>query len=144
MKKRYSTAEEKQAVESSVVGEAPAVYMVEHVRKGLPFSAFDELQAKLGVTEDRLAGLLGISRATLHRRKKSAHLESAESDRLARFERLFTHAVATFGDGDAARDWLAASGLDFNGEAPLDYADTEIGAQAVDRLLGRMEHGVFS
>jgi len=144
MSSKYRAAEERKAEQSPVLREAAAVYRVEHVRQGLPFSAFDALQSKLGVTEDRLGGLLGISRATLHRRKKSAHLESGESDRLARFERLFAHAVATFGDGIAARDWLAAPSLDFNGETPLDYADTEIGAQAVDRLLGRIEHGVFS
>ena len=128
---------------SPVLGEPAAVYMVKHVREGLPFRAFDELREKLGVTEERLGDLLGISRATLHRRKKAAHLESAESDRLARFDRLFTHAVATFGEGEAARSWLGVPALAFDWETPLDYADTEIGAQAVDRLLGRLEHGIF-
>ncbi|MBW1797126.1 MAG: DUF2384 domain-containing protein, partial [Deltaproteobacteria bacterium] len=30
------------------------------------------------------------------------------------------------------------------GKTPLEYADTEPGAQEVDELLGRIEHGVFS
>ena len=45
----------------------------------------------------RLAELLAISRATLHRRQKIGQLERAESDRLARFQRLYLHAEAAFG-----------------------------------------------
>ncbi|MFT3990243.1 MAG: DUF2384 domain-containing protein [Luteolibacter sp.] len=131
-------------IESSIVNEPEVLYVVDQVRDGLPFSAFEVLRKKLGVTEDRLGELLGISRATLHRRKKAAHLERAESDRLARYERLFAHAAATFGGAAEAREWLGTPALDFHWETPLDYADTEIGAQAVDRLLGRIEHGVFS
>ncbi len=132
------------APESPLFREEPAVYMVRHVREGLPFKAFDKLQEMLGVTEERLGDLLGISRATLHRRKKAAHLETPESDRLARFQRLYVHAATTFGDEEAARLWLGTPALAFNWETPLDYADTEIGAQAVENLLGRLEYGVFS
>ncbi len=128
----------------AVLGEPEAVYMVKHVRDGLPFMAFDFLRERLGVTEERLGELLEISRATLHRRKKAGHLEKAESDRLARFQRIYQHAAAVFADAEAARSWLGAPALAFNWETPLDYADTELGAQAVDQVLGRIEHGVFS
>lgn len=130
--------------QTSRVGEPKVEYLVPDVRVGLPFRAFQRLQAKLAVTEERLAELLGISRATLHRRKKSARLERAESDRVARYERLFAHALDVFEDEGAARDWLAAPALAFGWESPLEYADTETGAQEVDRLLGRIAHGVFS
>ena len=130
--------------ESSVVREPEAAYMIERVRDGLPFVEFHATQEMLGVTEERLGALLGMSRATLHRRKKSGLLDRAESDRLVRYARLLTHAMAALGGIEGARSWLVAPSLDFHGECPLDYADTEIGAREVDALLGRLEHGVFS
>lgn len=130
--------------ESPVVREPEAAYLIEKVRDGLPFEEFYTLQEMLGVTEERLAGLLGMSRATLHRRKKLGVLDRAESDRLVRFARLVSHASAALGGADGARSWLTAPAFAFNGECPLDFADTEVGAREVDALLGRLEHGVFS
>ena len=118
--------------------------MIEKVRDGLPLAEFHSLRELLGLTEERLAGLLGMSRATLHRRKADGTLDRSASDRLVRFARLFLRAVDVLGGEKAARSWLAAPAVAFRGECPLDFADTEIGAREVEALLGRIEHGVFS
>lgn len=129
---------------SPMLREPEAAYMVDRVRDGLDMGEFYALQETLGLTEERLAGLVGISRATLHRRKKSGTLDRAESDRLVRYARLLCHASAALGGVEGARSWLVAPALAFHGESPLDFADTEIGAREVESLLGRLEHGVFS
>jgi putative toxin-antitoxin system antitoxin component (TIGR02293 family) len=130
--------------ESSMMGEPEAAYMIEKVRDGLPFAEFHALQEMLDVTEERLGAWLGMSRATLHRRKKAGTLDRTESDRLVRYARLVSHATAALGGIAGGRSWLTAPAIAFHGECPLDYADTEIGAREVDALLGRLEHGVFS
>lgn len=127
-----------------MLNEPEAIYMIDKVREGLPFTEFYAMQEMLGVTEERLGAWLGMPRATLHRRKKAGTLDSSVSDRLVRYARLVTHAVAALGGLEGARSWLAAPAIAFKGESPLDYADTEIGAREVDALLGRLEHGVFS
>ena len=129
---------------SSVLREPEAAYIVERVRDGLPFSEFTAMREMLGLTEDRLGQLIGIPKATLHRRKKAMHLDRLESDRLVRYGRLFQRATAALGGEAAARSWLTAPAIAFHDETPLDYADTEIGAREVEALLGRLEHGVFS
>jgi putative toxin-antitoxin system antitoxin component (TIGR02293 family) len=129
--------------ESSILREEVS-YMIGKVRDGLPFAEFHVMREMLGVTEERLGAWLGMSRATLHRRKKSGVLDRAESDLLVRYARLMSHATAALGGVEGARSWLTASAIAFHGECPLDYADTEIGAREVDALLGRLEHGVFS
>jgi len=131
-------------LQASVLGDPTAPYVVNFVRNGLRITEFAALRKTLGVTEERLAAWLGMSRATLHRRKKSGHLDRAESDRLVRYARLFLRAAEVLGGADSARSWLAAAAFAFDGESPLDYADTEIGAREVEALLGRIEHGVFS
>lgn len=141
----YEIALEKFAAsEESVLREPEAAYIIDRVRNGLPMAEFHAAREMLGLSEERLAALLGMSRATLHRRKKSGHLDRAESDRLVRYARLFTRASAALGGPEGARSWLTAPALAFHGEWPLDYADTEIGAREVEALLGRLEHGVFS
>ncbi|MEO5916539.1 MAG: antitoxin Xre-like helix-turn-helix domain-containing protein [Luteolibacter sp.] len=118
--------------------------MIDKVRDGLPFAEFHTMQELLNVTEERMGAWLGMSRATLHRRKKLGTLDRAESDRLVRYARILSHATAALGGIEGARSWLVAPAISFHGECPLDYADTEIGAREVDALLGRLEHGVFS
>jgi putative toxin-antitoxin system antitoxin component (TIGR02293 family) len=128
----------------SVLREPEAAYVIGKVRDGLPLAEFHSLQELLGLTEERLAGLLGMSRATLHRRKADGTLDRSASDRLVRFARLFLRASEVLGGEKPARSWLAAPAIAFRGECPLDFADTEIGAREVEALLGRIEHGVFS
>lgn len=128
----------------SVLREPEAPYLISRVRDGLPMAEFQSAREMLGVSEERLATLLGMSRATLHRRKKSGQLDRAESDRLVRYARLFSRASTALGGPEGARSWLTAPAVSFQGEWPLDYADTEIGAREVEALLGRLEHGVFS
>ena len=129
---------------SSVLREPEAPYLIERVRGGLSVAEFHATQELLGLTEERLGGLLGMSRATLHRRKKTGQLDRAESDRLVRYARLFARASQALGGIEGARSWLVAPARAFHGECALDYADTEIGAREVEPLLGRLEHGVFS
>jgi putative toxin-antitoxin system antitoxin component (TIGR02293 family) len=131
-------------IPSLILQEPEAAYVIGRVREGLEMDEFSTTRDLLGVTDERLAALLGMSRATLHRRKKSGHLDRAESDRLVRYARLYQRAVAAFGGAEGARSWLSAPALAFYGETPLDFADTEIGAREVEALMGRLEHGVFS
>lgn len=141
----YQLALEKHLAETeSVLREPEAPYLIERVRDGLPMAEFHATQELLGLNEERLGGLLGMSRATLHRRKKAGHLDRAESDRLVRYARLFSRAASALGGADGARSWLLAPAIAFHGECPLDFADTEIGAREVEAMLGRLEHGVFS
>jgi len=128
----------------SMLNEPEAANMIEKVRDGLPMSEFHALREMLGLSEERLAGLLGLSRATLHRRKVGGTLDRAASDRLVRYARLLSRAEAVFERADSARRWLSAPAMAFHGECPLDFADTEVGAREVEALLGRIEHGVFS
>jgi len=134
---------------SSVLREDPPVKdspadVVAMVRRGLPMAEFHALASWLEITEEDLGPLLGISRATLHRRKKAGHLEMPESERLVRVARLLRRAAEVFERDEAARDWLKTPAVAFSGETPLSYADTEVGAREVEYLLGRLEYGVFS
>ena len=118
--------------------------MIALIRTGLPVAELDALQNTLDVPIDQLAPKLGISKATLHRRKAAGRLETDESDRVVRFARLMGKAVEVFESEEAARAWLSAPQHGLGGEMPLDYAMTELGAREVENLLGRIDHSVYS
>lgn len=114
------------------------------LRAGLPVQELHDLQTSLDVPTERLFPMLGISKATLHRRKSHGRLGPAESDRVVRFARLMGRAVTVLESEENARRWLTAPQFGLGGAVPLDYAGTEVGAREVEDLLGRIEYGVYS
>ena len=67
-----------------------------------------------------------------------------ESERIYRIARLYDRAVEVFGDKKMGRKWLKEPVWALGDIPPLEFAETELGAQEVDDLLGRIEHGVFT
>lgn len=118
--------------------------LIEVVRTGLPVRELEDLQASLAVPMERLAPMLGISRATLHRRRSEQRLGMAESDRVVRFARLMGKAVEVMETEENARQWLNSPQRGLGGAVPLEFAETEIGAREVEDLLGRIEYGTYS
>jgi len=114
------------------------------IQIGLPVWELGDLQASLAVPMERLVPMLGISKATLHRRKAGGRLAPAESDRVVRFARLMGKAVEVMESEENARQWLTSPQFGLGGAIPLDYARTEVGAREVEDLLGRIEYGVYS
>lgn len=118
--------------------------LIEALRVGLPVQELHDLQASLGVPMEKLFPMLGISKATLHRRKASGRLDQVESDRVVRFARLMGKAVDVLESEGHARQWLTSPQFGLGGAVPLEYAETEVGAREVEDLLGRIEYGVYS
>jgi putative toxin-antitoxin system antitoxin component (TIGR02293 family) len=58
---------------------------------------------------------------------------------------VFAHALRLFeGDRDAAKGWLSRPQKALGGLPPVSVARTEVGALEVERLIGRLDHGVFT
>ena len=118
--------------------------IIEQIQRGLPVEVLDALQQILEIPIEKLAPKLGISKATLHRRKVEGRLGRDESDRVVRFAWLMGKAVEVFESEEAARQWLKAPQVGLGRAVPLDYAETELGAREVEDLLGRIDYGVYS
>ena len=117
---------------------------IERIHAGLSFRAVQNLQKALDVPMEKLASVLGMSRATLHRRKIQGKIDKEESEKLVRYQRLLKKAEGVFGDAKAAREWLTNKQVGLGNAVPLEFAKTEIGAREVENLLGRIEYGVYS
>ena len=118
--------------------------LIRAINQGLPWVEIEALQEILGVPLERLGPMLGISNATLHRRKIEGRLGREESDRVIRFARLMGRALEVLESESNARQWLSSAQYGLGGEIPLQFAETEVGAREVEDLLTRIEHGVYS
>jgi putative toxin-antitoxin system antitoxin component (TIGR02293 family) len=117
---------------------------IKRIRAGLSFRAVENLQKALDLPAEKLAAVLGMSRATLHRRKLQGRIDPSESERVARYQRLLARATQLFGDAESARQWLRLPQRGLGGAVPIEFAASEIGAREVENLLGRLEFGVYS
>jgi putative toxin-antitoxin system antitoxin component (TIGR02293 family) len=118
--------------------------IIETVRKGLPFGAFEQFVANTSISSADAAFLVSIPIRTLTRRKQEGRLHSDESDRLLRASRVMGRTIDLFeGDRGEARQWLSRPQRALGGARPFDIASTEVGALAVERLIDQLEHGIF-
>lgn len=139
-----------QADKATVVTEAAAAYAdnpaaaVDRILAGLPVEEFDALRSMLGLPVEMMAAKIGISVATLSRRRaKKQPLDRDHSDRLMRYARLYWMTVDYFNEQATARDWLARPARALADRSPLEFAETEMGAREVEDLIGRLEYGVY-
>ncbi|MBW1801385.1 MAG: DUF2384 domain-containing protein [Deltaproteobacteria bacterium] len=121
-----------------------AVDVIKQIKRGLPASSFEKLRKNLDVSEKLLSSTVRIAKRTLIRRKQEGRLKTDESERLFRIAKLYDKAIEVFEDRNIARKWFKDPVRALGGKTPLEFADTELGAQEVEALLGRIEHGIFS
>lgn len=118
---------------------------VKIIEAGLRESELTDLQASLDLPSERLFSLVGLSKATFHRKKTAGtNLNSLVSERVLRFARLLSKAITVFGRKDEANKWLNSPQFGLGGEVPLDFAKSEVGVREVENLLGRIEYGVYT
>ena len=113
--------------------------------RGFSYRSLITFESNSGLSLQSLADIIGIPERTLARRKASGRLAPEESERLLRLSSIFEKAVELFeGDVSGAVNWLTTPKRALEGQTPLQYARTEVGAREVENLIGRLEHGVFS
>ena len=113
------------------------------VRSGFPFTAFEHFLRNTALSAGDVAALCRIPARTVARRREAGRLAPDESDRLLRASRVFGRALELFeGNPDDARAWLQAEQPLLGNRVPLRLAATDVGALEVERLIGRLAHGI--
>lgn len=71
-------------------------------------------------------------------------LTAAESDLVIRIAMTFARAIEVLGDRFKAARWLTSENRALGGIRPIALLDTYVGTREVEKILGRIEHGVYS
>ena len=125
--------------------ERPADYsaVVRRTREGLPYAVLAAVAKRYRIPLATLARVIGLPERTLARRKKERRLRADESDRLLRVARVATAAEDILGAQAKAGRWLQNPNRALGSAIPLDLLDTDLGAEEVVTILGRIEHGLY-
>jgi putative toxin-antitoxin system antitoxin component (TIGR02293 family) len=116
--------------------------LAELVRGGLSFEALAVVMDRYEISRDVACTILHLSRRNFPRRKAQNRLSADESDRLYRLARVLAHANRVFEDRDESAGWIRTPNTALGKQQPVTLLDTDIGVQQVDRVLGRIEHGI--
>jgi putative toxin-antitoxin system antitoxin component (TIGR02293 family) len=115
------------------------------IEAGIPVGSAEALKRTIGIPDDQLAALLGISTKTLSRaRSGHARLDPVASDRLFRVARIGALAIEVLEDEARAVGWLKRPQIGLGGRTPLGLLTTDVGRDQVEKLLLRIEHGVYT
>ena len=122
---------------------ANPLIMVDLVREGVPWELYRGVMTDLGLNDQMAAGVLHIPPRTLSRRK-GGRLDPQEGERLMRLVRLVAQATEVLGARDKALRWMESPNRALGGATPMSLLDTDIGTQAAEAVLTRIEYGVYS
>jgi putative toxin-antitoxin system antitoxin component (TIGR02293 family) len=114
------------------------------VKEGIPAEAAYSLLNSGLLEADELYDLVIPRRTIERRREEKQHLTSTESDKLLRIVRVIVQAIEALASSEKARKWLRTPNRALRGEEPLSLLETDVGARMVERVLGRIEYGVYS
>lgn len=116
--------------------------LVRLIQEGLSFDEVEQAATAAGVTVNDLAAFGTIPARTLSHSRRMGRFSPAQSDRVSRFLRAWSHARDAFGSVEKARAWMTRPTHVFGGRPPAELLDTDEGARLVDETLGRIEHGI--
>jgi putative toxin-antitoxin system antitoxin component (TIGR02293 family) len=118
--------------------------LANRVASGFPTRAVDDVISS-GLVESSVVYEIVVPRRTLaDRKQKEKPLSPDQSDRLARVLRIYARAQEAIGDMTRASRWLHRDNRALGGKRPIDLLGSDAGTRAVERVLGRIEHGIVS
>jgi len=112
------------------------------VAEGFPTQTLEDVREILNLSKREFADIIQISERTLSRRQKESVLPTDESDRVFRLTRLVEFATLVLGSEEDAREWMKEPNFTLGYCTPLQLAKTDPGAELVEQLLGRIDHGI--
>jgi putative toxin-antitoxin system antitoxin component (TIGR02293 family) len=114
------------------------------VRKGIPATSLRRLADQIDGSVQEIQEIAGINRSTFARRlRNDSRLKVDESDRVARVARVVGAAIDVLGRNEALQ-WLRQPNIALGQRIPLSMLGTDAGARQVERIIGRIEHTVYS
>ncbi len=119
--------------------------VIKRAREGILRSASDEVAGMVGLSDNEMAHVLGMTPRNLHRIRPDKTFNRDASERLILFRNLLIHALDTFeGHKETVLYWLRTPLSELNGQAPLEIMDTVTGFRLADDVLGRLDHGILA
>ena len=123
--------------------QASDFHVIDTSRAGVLRSTADEVANLVGLTDNEIAYVLGMTPRNLHRIAPDKKLGTEASERLLLLRNIIIHALDTFEAKESvAKNWLRTPIPELNDQSPLQLMDTITGFGVVDDVLGRLDYGL--
>jgi putative toxin-antitoxin system antitoxin component (TIGR02293 family) len=113
-------------------------------RSGVKKSALKSLSSYLGISMDAMSSLLHTSHRNIQRKDDDELLDVYKSEQAIEVAQAVSKGLEVFGSKENLQQWLHSSNIALGGKKPIDLLDTTFGIRMIYRILGRLEHGVYS
>lgn len=118
--------------------------IIDVIRKGLPMGILNKL-AKLMLFKPRdVAPIMNLSERTLQRYEASTLLDKETSLKTIQLASLYEKGVEVFGSVERFNSWMNSEILALGLKKPIEFIDTSVGIDQLQKLIGRIQHGVYS
>jgi len=118
--------------------------LVQVVKEGLNYAAFEKLCEIMEFSNDELAGLLRISTKTLQRiRANKKTLKPALTEKMLTLAEVFSMGFELFRDKEKFHIWLRTPSFVLGGSSPLELLKDSYGTEMVIGELVRTDAGIF-
>jgi putative toxin-antitoxin system antitoxin component (TIGR02293 family) len=116
------------------------------VQKGIALGEVVRFANTTDLTQEELAGLLGLPTRTYQRwlAEPGKKLDQATGGRYYRMLKVIRQAAELLGSMTVALQWLRSEQRALGYRIPLKLLATDPGVEAVEDLLGRIEYGVIT
>jgi putative toxin-antitoxin system antitoxin component (TIGR02293 family) len=131
----------------------PGPAQVERLNQGISASVFRKLADAMDLPVKVLANSIGLSERTIRHRingpgRKRAQAQVAlltgdETERSYRAYRVFRRAQEVLGSAETARVWMQTEQRALGNKTPLSMLVRDVGAAAVDNILGAIDDGGY-
>ena len=120
----------------------PAAF-IQATRQGLPGEIVKQAVDAVGC-RDLFVRLMGTTAGNLNRCYRRKALSQAQTEGLLDTLRVFSKAIAVFGDLHKAKEWMHAIVPALGSQTPVDLCDTFEGRSLVQGALRKIEYGEFA
>ena len=121
----------------------PYFGVVSQSRSGVLRDMADEVATLVGLTDNEMAYILGMTPRNLHRLTPVQRFSTVASERLLLLKNIIIHALDTFDKKpNIVLQWLRSPIRELNDQSPIQLMDTVTGFGLVDDVLGRLDYGL--
>ena len=113
--------------------------------EGITKGSLDSLISHLGMSKKAFTeDILDISVKTLERKKSHEKLDRRTSSHIIEITKVVEHAFEVFENEEKVKKWLNTINMGLNNMKPIDLFYIPTGLAMVDKVLSRIEEGVYS
>ncbi|HPT13638.1 MAG TPA: DUF2384 domain-containing protein [Bacteroidales bacterium] len=119
--------------------------LVNIVRKGVQFNAFDKMADQCGFSMTEWSVFLHLSERSMQRyRKENKSFDLPQSEKILEIAMLFNRGVEVFGNLSRFNEWLGLENIVLGNIKPKSLLDSTFGINLLKEELIRIEHGILS